>query len=188
MIHRVDTIRLGLHSRSLRRLRGSQMVKPHLLLPHPCCWPSIPRLDDVMLIKLRHAVKLSATVQPISITSKTAEAGTRCSISGWGRSWNSTHAEYLQCLETTVLSTETCGAIYPAGKHSSMFCTYAETNQGASPGDAGGPVICGGKLQGIINGGSLGKDINTDIHINVFMYNDWIKRTIETYQRFTSGA
>ncbi|KAM5236242.1 kallikrein-4-like [Ctenodactylus gundi] len=148
-----NLVGLGLHSRNHSQEPGSQMIKPHILVPHPCYRPSILRLNDIMLVKLKKAATLSDT----------------------------SYAEFLQCLETVVLPRETCGAIYPSGSSSKTFCTYAEKNTGASWGDAAGPVVCNGRLQGIMNGGSIGKDINADIHINVFRYKDWMKRTFESF-------
>uniref|UniRef100_A0A3B4WZR3 trypsin n=1 Tax=Seriola lalandi dorsalis TaxID=1841481 RepID=A0A3B4WZR3_SERLL len=111
--------------------------------------------NDIMMIKLAEPAELNEYVQPASLPSRCAPAGTQCLVSGWG----ATQSPYqpsgcLHCLDLPVLSQQDCERSYPDRITAAMFCAgFLEGGKDSCQGDSGGPLVCNGELQGVVSWG-----------------------------------
>ncbi|XP_069835952.1 trypsin-like [Dendropsophus ebraccatus] len=138
--------------------------------------------NDIMLIKLASAATLNSYVQPVSLPSNCAAAGTSCQISGWGNTLSSGehYPDLLQCLIAPILTTAQCTKAYPREITNNMFCAgYLEGGKDACQYDSGGPVVCNGQLQGIVSWGfRCALENFPGVYTKVCNYNSWISSTI----------
>ncbi|KAK2910024.1 hypothetical protein Q8A73_007739 [Channa argus] len=131
-----------------------QFLRAYNIIIHPA-YSSSTMTNDIMLLKLNQSATLNANVQPVSLPTSCAPAGTMCTVSGWGNTLNSTaDSNKLQCLEIPILPDEDCQNSYPGMIDRTMFCAgYLEGGKDSCQGDSGGPVVCKGELQGVVSWG-----------------------------------
>ncbi|XP_053243366.1 serine protease 1-like [Podarcis raffonei] len=77
---------------------------------------------DIMLIKLAQPAVLGELVQPISLPSQCAIAGTQCLASEWISSNSDGTDNLLQCSYLPVTSDATCNNVYPGRFTDRMLC------------------------------------------------------------------
>ncbi|XP_055002099.1 kallikrein-12 isoform X2 [Sorex araneus] len=84
----------------------------------------------------------------------------------------------LQCLNLSIVSRDTCQAVFPGRITENMVCAGGIAGADACQGDSGGPLVCGGVLQGLVSWGSVGpcgqKGI-PGVYTNICKYVDWIR-------------
>ncbi|XP_073702764.1 trypsin-1-like [Garra rufa] len=139
--------------------------------------------SDVMLIKLSAPASLNGYVQPVSLPSGCASAGTKCSVTGWGNTMSSTaDSNKLQCLEIPILSDSDCRNSYPGMITDTMFCAgYLEGGKDSCQGDSGGPVVCNGQLHGIVSWGyGCAEKNHPGVYSKVCMFSQWIADTMNS--------
>ncbi|XP_069835951.1 trypsin-like [Dendropsophus ebraccatus] len=172
-------VRLGEHN--LKELEGpEQFVAASKVIPHPQYDPSV--LDnDIMLIKLKKPVRLSSQIRTVNLPSHCETVGTLCLISGWGNTLSDgdNYPNILQCLKAPVLSDQLCHAAYPDQITKNMFCLgYLEGGKDTCQRDSGGPVVCNGKLQGIVSWGQgCALPGYPGVYTKVCNYVSWIEKT-----------
>uniref|UniRef100_A0A8C3HKV9 Peptidase S1 domain-containing protein n=1 Tax=Chrysemys picta bellii TaxID=8478 RepID=A0A8C3HKV9_CHRPI len=118
---------------------------------------------DIMLIKLAHQV------------------GSLCTVSGWGNILSDgCDAKNLQCVEVPIVSDQVCERSYPGMITSTMMCAgYPEGGKDACQGDAGGPLVCNGELQGIMSWGfGWAQKDHPSIYTKICSLLSWIKSTM----------
>uniref|UniRef100_A0A8C0JAE5 Peptidase S1 domain-containing protein n=1 Tax=Chelonoidis abingdonii TaxID=106734 RepID=A0A8C0JAE5_CHEAB len=130
---------------------------------------------DILLFKLAHCIQPDAYVQPIPLPTVCPEVGSLCMVSGWGNILS----DDVQEGAVPVLD-QVCERSYAGMITSTLMCTgYMEGGKDACQGDAGGPLVCNGKLQGIMSWG-LGwaqKD-HPSIFTKICSLLSWIKSTM----------
>ncbi|XP_013364395.1 PREDICTED: uncharacterized protein LOC102014618 [Chinchilla lanigera] len=176
------TIVLGLHGLYDWFEPGSQIVQSFFSVQHPdYVKPSSG--NDLMLIKLNTPVVESDTIKTIPIASRCPTSGTRCRTSGWGQLLNGyDYPYYLQCAIIPVVSEEDCRFELKPSYHDSMFCAGAEGRMDTCRADSGGPVVCGGFLQGLVSWGfqPCGQPGIPSAYTNLCKFKDWINEIIQT--------
>ncbi|XP_009985299.1 PREDICTED: kallikrein-12-like, partial [Tauraco erythrolophus] len=100
---------------------------------------------DLMLLKFFLPIHVTKQVKPLPLASRCPVPGKTCQISGWGSTTSPTvtFPEDLHCTKVTIVSEEQCRRIYPGSVTPNM-------------GDSGGPLMCDGRLQGIVSWGPGG--------------------------------
>ncbi|XP_026462562.1 chymotrypsin-1-like [Ctenocephalides felis] len=140
--------------------------------------------NDIALIKVSSAIKLSKNVRPIKLHKDFIRGGEKLKITGWGLT-NQTHGEVpdaLQELQVEALSNSKCKAI--TGVHlPAHLCTFKAPQKGVCMGDSGGPLVYKGKQVGVTSfvweGCALG---NPDFFTRVSLYVDWVKKMQKEYK------
>uniref|UniRef100_A0A3P9LM28 trypsin n=1 Tax=Oryzias latipes TaxID=8090 RepID=A0A3P9LM28_ORYLA len=114
-------VRLGEHH--IRNNDGTeQFITSSRVIRHPS-YDSYTIDNDIMLIKLSTPATLNQYVQPVSLPSGCAPAGTMCLVSGWGNTMSpADDGDKLQCLNIPILSDSDCRNSYPGMITNSMFC------------------------------------------------------------------
>ncbi|KAM6293346.1 trypsin I-P1-like [Porphyrio hochstetteri] len=138
--------------------------------------------NDIMLIKLATPAQLNRAVQTVPLPTSCVTAGTKCLISGWGSTLDSSnpYPDDLQCLLAPVLTSSACSSAYPGEITSNMICVgFLEGGKDSCQGDSGGPVVCNGQLQGIVSWGiGCAQKGYPGVYTKVCNYVSWIKQTI----------
>ncbi|XP_053123740.1 bradykinin-releasing enzyme KR-E-1-like [Hemicordylus capensis] len=151
-----------------------------------CCFhtrgqPALPA--DIMLIQLNSSIDFNEYVGPLALPTSCASVGTKCEVMGWGSNTapQETYPDVPYCACVKITSDEKCQAAYPGSVNENMVCAGdEEESKGACKGDSGGPLICNGKLQGIV---SFGNDPCTDpshpgVYTNICKFLDWIETVL----------
>uniref|UniRef100_A0A670K1R4 Peptidase S1 domain-containing protein n=1 Tax=Podarcis muralis TaxID=64176 RepID=A0A670K1R4_PODMU len=138
---------------------------------------------DIMLIKLAQPAVLGELVQPISLPSQCAIAGTQCSCSGstyFGLTADGTDS-LLQCSYLPVTSDATCNNVYPGRFTDRMLCAgQLDSSQDACKGDVGSPLVCEEALQGLLSWKkSCSEENRLGLYTKVCIFEDWIHYTIK---------
>ncbi|XP_071403569.1 trypsin-3-like [Centroberyx affinis] len=175
---------LGLHNR--RKFEGTeQFIISTKVIRHPD-FSSVTGDNDIMLIKLSRPATLNRYVRPATLPTKCARDGTMCRISGWGRLRpkikNLLFPDKLQCLNAPLLSYNTCSNAYPSEITKNMICAgFLEGGKDSCEGDSGGPMVCGGKIQGVVSWGhGCAQRNKPGVYTKVCNYISWIKNTMES--------
>uniref|UniRef100_A0A3B5MN84 trypsin n=1 Tax=Xiphophorus couchianus TaxID=32473 RepID=A0A3B5MN84_9TELE len=172
-------VRLGEHHIAITE-GSEQFISSATVIRHPG-YNSFTIDNDIMLIKLSRAATLNEYVQPVSLPSGCAPAGTMCKVSGWGNTMSSTDdGDKLQCLDIPILSDRDCENSYPGMITDSMFCAgYLEGGKDSCQGDSGGPVVCNGQLQGIVSWGyGCAERDHPGVYAKVCLFSDWLDSTM----------
>ncbi|XP_051813409.1 trypsin-3-like [Acanthochromis polyacanthus] len=160
--------------------------------------------NDIMLIKLSKPATLNNYVRTVSLPTSCAVAGTKCLISGWGKSQQNTenisgkhfgqgwsdsniymfsssfkdnYSDPLMCLDVPILSDTSCNSSFPGLISSNMFCAESiEEDPNFCMRDFDTPLVCNGQLQGLW---SWGQDCvwgNTPgVYTKVCKFTSWIR-------------
>lgn len=183
--------RLGEHN--LRRHDGpEQLIAVSRLIPHPR-YEARSHLHDIMLVRLARPARLSRQVRPVALPTQCPHQGEPCVVSGWGLVSNSKpdtpgspHSQVnppdtLHCANISIISEASCNKDYPGRLTDTMVCAGVEGGGTDScEGDSGGPLICGGTLQGIVSWGDVPCDTTTKpgVYTKVCRYIGWIQETM----------
>uniref|UniRef100_A0A671M4T7 Granzyme B(G,H)-like n=1 Tax=Sinocyclocheilus anshuiensis TaxID=1608454 RepID=A0A671M4T7_9TELE len=117
----------------------------------------------------------------ISIPAKEGdiEAGSVCSIAGWGLlETNGKRSDHLMETNVTVMNNKKCESKWGKDDFSTsqMMCVYG--NGGSCDGDSGGPLVCGDTAVGVTSFGDpdLCNSLKLpEVYIKISAYIPWIK-------------
>ena len=112
--------------------------------------------------------------------------GKRCRVAGWGRMNEEDYPEHLLEVEVPIMDLEKCKANYDPEYEGMVtdfnFCA-GRKGKDSCFGDSGGPMICDGKLAGIVSFGPKGECGNEDlpgVYTDVSIFSEVIERTFRT--------
>ncbi|KAK9535739.1 hypothetical protein VZT92_008102 [Zoarces viviparus] len=102
--------------------------------------------NDLAMVKLKNAVKMSDKVKAVSLPSTDATFGplSQCWITGWGEIKRDTplpSPETLQQLKMSIIPHRDCKAKKPE-LTADMMCAGGVAGEDACKGDYGGPLVC----------------------------------------------
>ncbi|XP_037373010.1 kallikrein-15 [Talpa occidentalis] len=185
---RFMSVRLGEHN--LRKYEGpEQLLTVSRVIPHPN-YKARTHNNDLMLLKLSRAARLTPQVHPVPLPTKCPRPGETCVVSGWGLVSSSRPGapgspgsqvslpDTLHCANISVISDASCSKDYPGHLLDTMVCAGVKGGGTDScEGDSGGPLVCGGILQGIVSWGDVPCDTTTKpgVYTKVCHYLEWIK-------------
>ncbi|XP_031240151.1 kallikrein-13 [Mastomys coucha] len=192
------TVHLGKHALG-RVEKGEQAMEVVRSIPHPEYQVSPTHLNhdhDIMLLELKSPVQLTSHVHTLQLSADDClPTGTCCRVSGWGTTTSPqvNYPKTLQCANIELRSDEECRQVYPGKITANMLCAGTkEGGKDSCEGDSGGPLICNGKLYGIISWGDFpcGQPNRPGVYTRVSKYLRWIHETIRNTpeQRWTKST
>jgi len=140
--------------------------------------------NDICLLKLATALEWTDYVAPIPLQYNETEAGTVCTVTGWG----TTHEgglmlpSQLQKVDVPVVSDEECRVAYGDQVQDSMICAgLKEGGKDSCQGDSGGPFFCDGLLTGVVSWGrGCARPDYPGVYTQVSYFTQWIENTMAT--------
>uniref|UniRef100_A0A8C6KV34 Granzyme A-like n=1 Tax=Nothobranchius furzeri TaxID=105023 RepID=A0A8C6KV34_NOTFU len=187
------TVLLGVHSikDKAKEKNFRQVRKVKKSIPHPC-FDKDERVNDLRLLKLDKAVKLTKWVSALKLNYNVKEptAGSRCLVAGWGKTNNRVDkmSDVLMSVNVTVIDRVKCNSPdyynFNPVITKSMICAGSDGKNVADTcqGDSGGPIICNGFLAGVTSFGDkcgVIKKPGVYTYLTANLLN-WIKKTTKT--------
>ncbi|XP_075768180.1 mast cell protease 1A-like [Pelodiscus sinensis] len=176
------TVLLGAHNVKLRE-RYRQRIQVCRQIPHPQ-YNRETLNNDIMLLQLENVAVLNRWVGTLALpcSGERVAPWTTCNVAGWGRTLPTVDclSDTLQEVDVVVMPDATClrHPYKPYRRYNpcSMMCVGdpAFLNDSAK-GDSGGPVVCGGKAQGIVSWGICKAP---SVYVKVSTFVPWIERTM----------
>ncbi|KXJ70761.1 hypothetical protein RP20_CCG022542 [Aedes albopictus] len=114
--------------------------------------------NDVSLVQTASVIFFNTLAQPIGLGVNHILTASGAVVSGWGQlGANTGIPNNLQWLRTNIISVAECRSRHSVANSARIFdntiCTLSPAGQGMCMGDAGGPLVHGGLLQGIVSWG-----------------------------------
>ncbi|KAF2893424.1 hypothetical protein ILUMI_12749 [Ignelater luminosus] len=142
--------------------------------------------NDIALVRLSERVQYTDRIQPITLATHRTGAGQRLTVSGWGRtSQSSGLSPVLRYVALDTISNEDCKRVYgPDVVVNATLCCKGRPEHSTCNGDSGGPLIewvtdrwvLAGVVSFVhIDGCASG---NPSGYVRVENYLDWIRNTI----------
>ncbi|XP_041801752.1 trypsin-3 [Chelmon rostratus] len=164
-----------------------QGILPQLLVPHPD-YNSTTNNNDIMLIKLKAPVYLNSYVSIALLPRQGASIaeGRMCRVSGWGyTSPTGQIPATLRTVKLPIVSTKKCNSSesFDGRITENMLCAgFSAGGKDACKGDSGGPLICEGRVYGVVSWGSGCAEAQfPGVYTAVSKYRRWIDSTIFNY-------
>nr|AAZ75621.1 kallikrein-Var5 [Varanus mitchelli] len=139
----------------------------------------LDRGDDIMLIKLNASVTYNEHIAPMALPDRAAPLGTECDIIGWGETeltiGSVSHIPF--CASINTMDNHFCQDVSSVTITDDMICAgVLEGGPDACKGDSGGPLLCGGQLQGLVSFGGYpcGQPMMPGVYTKIFSYREWI--------------
>ncbi|XP_075997025.1 trypsin [Genypterus blacodes] len=162
-----------------------QYSKPLRLVTHPLYNKSTNNAD-VMLIKLRAPMVLNryVTVAPLPRQGTSVIEGRVCRVSGWGSTGpgGDPTPSTLRTVKVPIVSTARCNSSESFGGNitANMICAgLSSGGRDACKGAAGGPLVCGGRVYGVVSwGNGCGDAKFPGVYTAVSRFRRWIDRAI----------
>lgn len=104
----------------------------------------------------------------------------KCEIIGWGTDRKGVRQKDLLSLSIEIIPNYVCFVTYETRPSDKIICGKNKNFGSACCGDYGGPLICDGKLAGIIDSGDFNCSHDITIFIDIAKYGDWIDEMMNT--------
>uniref|UniRef100_A0A8C8RQT0 Serine protease 57 n=1 Tax=Pelusios castaneus TaxID=367368 RepID=A0A8C8RQT0_9SAUR len=175
---------LGAHSLALQE--ASQQifsVRESIMHPH---FNARTVHNDIRLLELNKSVVFNQFVKRIQLPLPNTDLspGVVCRVLGWGDVSNfGTIPTKLMETRTTIVNRKICRALWAGHVNKDMLCAASlnSTLQGVCSGDSGGPLICGGRVHGIVSfsGQRCGYRRYPDIYTRISNYISWVQDVLK---------
>ncbi|XP_066529404.1 trypsin [Hoplias malabaricus] len=170
---------------SLGVYEGTEQYRtPSAFIPHPQ-YNKTTNDADIMLIKLQAPVIMNSYVStaPLPHQGDTVAEGRVCRVSGWGFTTpNGGVPTTLRTVTLPIVSNSRCNSTdsLNASITDNMICAgYAAGGKDACNGDSGSPLVCEGRVYGIVSWGKgCGDPQYPGVYTAVANFRSWIDDTI----------
>lgn len=130
-------------------------------------------VNDIALIQVSSPFIFDGSRDAVPLVEQPARVGSVARISGWG--WmNSTFPLQLRRASVQLIDTRVCNNKYGGNVPPNQICAYTR-GQDACQADAGGPLVVGLRLAGIISWGKgCALQNYPGVFTDVYAYRNWI--------------
>ncbi|XP_078804258.1 trypsin isoform X2 [Oryzias latipes] len=186
LVHRADQMMIVAGDYKVNVFEGTeQYAKPYRLVTHPLYNRSTNNAD-IMLIKLRAPMILNRMVSlaPLPRQGTGVVAGHMCRVSGWGydNQGGVQGPVTLRTVHVPVVSTAKCNSSdsFDGNITANMICAgHQAGGKDACKGDSGGPLMCRGRVYGLVSwGNGCGDAKFPGVYTAVSRFRRWIDHTI----------
>ncbi|XP_068127843.1 granzyme A-like [Hyperolius riggenbachi] len=189
LVDKTTTVDLGIHSIKAIKDKHRQQFRVKKSVPHRK-YNYKKKTNNLQLLQLSDKAVLTRAVNVTRFPESFPDIkpGSVCDIAGWGRTSNrnSYNSDKLMEARVTVIDRKVCASKWKptVAITKGMMCTSGmDEAKGFCNGDAGGPLICGGFLKGVMSFGSIlcgvpnGSDVYTLLTKD---YMKWINKETKT--------
>ncbi|XP_043832894.1 serine protease 57-like [Dromiciops gliroides] len=157
-------------------------------VPYPL-YDSKADTNDLQLLKLNGSALLTRSVRPARLPrwKRSVRPGTRCWVCGWGEiPGRDDPPKGLMETAVVVVARQACNTSWRGSINQDMVCTSGSHTgqfQGVCGGDSGGPLMCQGRLQGVVSFSSriCGDLRYPDVYVRVSTFTAWIFDVLQHY-------
>ncbi|XP_058137060.1 serine protease 57 [Dasypus novemcinctus] len=143
---------------------------------------------DLQLLKLNASARLTPAVRPIGLPgrNRALRPGLLCHVTGWGDT-TGRHTRPAALMEAAVVirARDACNASWRGALTRDMLCASADAGglRGVCAGDSGGPLLCRGRLQGLVSFSSslCGDPHFPDVYTRVSTFVSWIRDVLQHF-------
>ncbi|KAH8412942.1 hypothetical protein KR009_006913, partial [Drosophila setifemur] len=141
------------------------------------------RFSDVAILQLSSPLKFGISVRAIPLASEVPKAGTKATVSGWGRLGNLTPPSgILLRVNLNIVDQLRCSAGNVVNQRIVLVDEICAAPRGFMPlacqGFSGGPLVSGGQLVGIVSWNNQCGFLNIpSIYANIPLLKLWIQST-----------
>lgn len=149
----------------------------------------IPR-HDIALMEVVEPFVFGTSRQPIKMfdLAEKSSAGTKATISGWGKVGDGPDDEVplnLRSVRIPIVSKKLCSDAYRefGGVPSGQICAsyFGQGGKDTCQGDSGGPMTINGRLAGVVSwGNGCAEPEYPGVYTEVAYYRDWIEEKIKS--------
>ena len=153
-----------------------------------------PHKNDIALIKLSRNLTFSDFVQASNIIkeeNQKSEAGSRCTVSGWGKNESLAQATVLQWVNVNRLTNEQCEKMFfekGENMHGGQICAGdVDPETSSCFGDSGGPLSCQNSanathVEGLVSWGAAEGEFGCGptVFTKVSFYRSWMQETMKS--------
>ncbi|KAK8402390.1 hypothetical protein O3P69_000664 [Scylla paramamosain] len=137
--------------------------------------------NDISLLRLSKPLIFNDYVAPISLQTAKGYLGD-CVVSGWGTKEGGQTPSRLQYVEIPTMTDTQCGDSYGQDNigATDICAGFPEGGKGACLDDAGGPLVCGGLLTGIMSfSWGCGLPDAPGVYTEVAYYKEWVEAHVQ---------
>ncbi|GFN93752.1 chymotrypsin-like elastase family member 1 [Plakobranchus ocellatus] len=173
---------------------GEQRIRVDKLVAHPSYSHGGNYPNDIGLAHLTSPATTTRSIGPVCLPEQEAAgstrgsslhaSGSRCWVTGWGRTLGRTDAHVLNEAEVEMVTREECANSWTGYLTFSHICAAGRGGAGACEGDSGGPLTClrDGRyyLEGVVSWGEDSCLLSgyPSVFTKVALYTDWIQNTV----------
>ncbi|XP_066252003.1 uncharacterized protein [Euwallacea similis] len=121
-------------------------------------WNSATLANDVAVLRVSNIPVGNTGISAISLApaSSGTFAGSTATVSGWGRTSDSSNAisSELRFVQVPVITNAVCQSSYGSIVQAQHICTSGTGGRGSCNGDSGGPLVIGGVEVGVVSFGA----------------------------------
>ncbi|XP_054450572.1 putative serine protease 42 [Pteronotus mesoamericanus] len=187
------SVKMG--DRSVYQEVTSVVVPVKSMIVHPRFSTTGTIRHDLALLQLHYPVNYTGTIQPVCIPDVTFKvaAGTRCWVTGWGRTQEigGEYASYtLQKVDQYITYYKECNEMIKKAMRMTrdmvlkgMLCGYIDAGKDSCQGDSGGPLVCQYDdtwvQMGIVSWGyGCGRRDTPGVYTDIADYAKWIVEVV----------
>ncbi|KAM9201943.1 mast cell protease 8-like [Dugong dugon] len=173
------TVTLGAHNIQ-KKENMQQVISVLQAFPHPEFSRDL-KLNDIMLLKLKHKAQLNTAVKTIALPQSQdwVRPEQVCSVAGWGLTESGSSSAILKEVDLEVQNKQECKQIFSHYDDTTQLCVGNPLyTKDAGMGDSGGPLVCNSVAQGIVSYGYKNKPPKVFTRISSFVL--WIHRIMNT--------
>jgi trypsin len=180
--------RMKFKARSTQHASGGKLFEVANVTQHPDHDAKTIE-NDIAVLLLKESLVFGPSISPVELPSSdedTPEAGTNCSVTGWGStSHGGSPPANILVTYVDIIEHERCVKEYSAGSHhvdDSMICAgVLAGGKDACQGDSGGPLVDQNsrKQVGIVSWGfECGRHAHHGVYTSTASYLAWIQEAI----------
>ncbi|XP_043911346.1 duodenase-1-like [Protopterus annectens] len=139
--------------------------------------------NDIMLLKLARAPRLTKQVQIIALPKKdhNISVNTICDVAGWGKTEQGCLSKFLMEVSVPIISQKSCSKFFPTLDKTMMCANKPPSRKDSSQGDSGGPLVCNGVAEGIV---SFGTHKPPGVYAQISRFLPWISRIMKKAEAY----
>ncbi|KAK7795020.1 hypothetical protein U0070_026285, partial [Myodes glareolus] len=143
------------------------------------------KVNDIMLLKLKHKAQLSNDVKTIALPKSQdwVKPGQVCTVAGWGALANCTLPNTLQEVKLEVQKSQKCQEMYKNYNDSIQLCVGNPTEKKATAEkNSGGPFVCNSVVHGIVSQHHCTGEL-PEVFTRISSFIPWIQKEMKLLQQ-----
>lgn len=141
-------------------------------------------VNDLALLYLEKEFPINLdSVSVIELNKKNEFLTGKCETVGWGVDGTGVRSKVLISLSIEIIPSYACFITYEMRPSDKIICGKNMNYGSACSGDYGGPLICDGKLAGIVDSGDFNCSQERTNFLDISKYTNWLDQSMDSALR-----